>query len=112
MAPSPALPPNLAYKEPLRKWQIVQSFDTADDCEDSLGRFFEQARAKRALNMLEPAYWDYMFALCIASDDPRSNENWLPARAADEVLLSVSRVNQVKLGNPGMECCLHFGRFP
>ena len=56
MAPSPALPPNLAYKEPLRKWQIVQSFDTADDCEDSLGRFFEQARAKRALNMLEPAY--------------------------------------------------------
>lgn len=70
IAPSPALPPGLAYKEPLRKWQILQSFDAADDCEGSLESSFEQSRSKRALNMLEPAYRDYMFALCIASDDP------------------------------------------
>jgi hypothetical protein len=27
------------------------------------------------LNMLEPAYRDYMFAECVASDDPRLKEN-------------------------------------
>jgi hypothetical protein len=55
----------------LRKWQIVQGFDSADDCEHFLSTFFEHSRQKKGLNMLEPAYRDYMFAECIASDDPR-----------------------------------------
>jgi len=71
MIPSSTLPPGVAYKEPLRKWQIVQGFDTADDCNDFLHTFFEGSRQKQALNMLEPAYRDYMFANGIATDDPR-----------------------------------------
>jgi hypothetical protein len=71
MIPPSTLPPSAAYKEPLRKWQIVRGFDTADDCQDFLGNFFEDSQQKQALNLLEPAYRDYMFAECIASDDPR-----------------------------------------
>jgi len=74
MIPSSTLPPGVAYKGPLRKWQIVRGFDTADDCQDFLGSFFEDSRQKQALNMLEPAYRDYMFAECVASDDPRLKE--------------------------------------
>lgn len=69
--PSSTLPPGVAYKEPLRNWKIVRGFDTADDCDDFLSTFFEQAREKQGLNILEPAYRDYMFAECVASDDPR-----------------------------------------
>ena len=36
--------------------------------------FFEDSRQKVALNMLKPAYRDFMFAECIASDDPRLKE--------------------------------------
>ena len=64
----------VAYKEPLSKWQIVRGFDTADDCNDFLSTFFEGSQQKQALNMLEPAYRDYMFAECIASDDSRLKE--------------------------------------
>ena len=71
MTPSSTLPRGVAYKEPLRKWQIVRGFDTAEDCEDFLSTFFENSREKEALNMLEPAYRDYMFAECVATDDPR-----------------------------------------
>jgi len=74
VTPSSTLPPNVAYKEPLRNWQIVRGFDTADDCEDFLSTFFDQSREKQALNMLEPAYRDYMFARCVATDDPRLKE--------------------------------------
>jgi hypothetical protein len=69
--PSSTLPPGVAYKEPLSRWQIVRGFDTADDCNDFLSSFFEDSRQKQALSLLEPAYRDYMFAECIASDDPR-----------------------------------------
>jgi hypothetical protein len=72
--PSSKLPPGVAYKEPLSKWQIVRGFDTADDCQDFLDTFFEDSHQKQALNLLEPAYRDYMFAECIASDDPRLKE--------------------------------------
>jgi hypothetical protein len=58
----------------LRKWHIVRGFDTADDCEDSRGSFFEDSRQKVALNLLEPAYRDFMFAECISTDDPRLKE--------------------------------------
>jgi hypothetical protein len=58
----------------MSKWQIVQGFDTADDCNDFLRTFFEDSRQKRALNLLEPAYRDYMFAECISTDDPRLKE--------------------------------------
>jgi hypothetical protein len=71
MIPSSALPPNIAYKQPLRKWQIVRGFDEADDCQDFLDSFFEDSRQKQSVGMLEPAYRDYMFAECVASDDPR-----------------------------------------
>jgi len=74
MIPSSMLPPGVAYKEPLRKWQIVRGFDTADDCNDFLSTFFEGSQQKQALNMLEPAYRDYMFAECVATDDPRLKE--------------------------------------
>lgn len=74
MIPPSALPSGVAYKEPLSKWQIVRGFDTADDCNDFLSTFFEGSQQKQALNMLEPAYRDYMFAECIASDDPRLKE--------------------------------------
>jgi hypothetical protein len=52
----------------------VRGFDTADDCNDFLSTFFEGSQQKQALNMLEPAYRDYMFAECIASDDSRLKE--------------------------------------
>ena len=71
MIPSSGLPPNVSYKQPLRKWQIVRSFDNAEDCQDSLDEFFEQSRQKKSVDMLEPAYRDFMFAECVASDDPR-----------------------------------------
>jgi hypothetical protein len=74
MTPSSIFPPSVAYNKPLRKWQIVRGFDTADACEDFLNTFFEESQVKRALNMLEPAYRDYMFAECVASDDPRLKE--------------------------------------
>ena len=74
MIPSSTLPPGVAYKEPLRKWRIVRGFDTADDCQDFLGTFSEDSQQKQALNMLEPAYRDYMFAECVATDDPRLKE--------------------------------------
>jgi hypothetical protein len=69
--PSSTLPPGIAHKEPFRKWQIVRGFDSADDCEDFRSAFFEHSRQKHGLNVLEPAYRDYMFAECIATDDPR-----------------------------------------
>ena len=72
--PTSTRPPNVAYKAPLRSWQIVRGFNTADACEDFLSGFFEQSREKQSLNMLEPAYRDYMFAKCVASDDPRFKE--------------------------------------
>ena len=72
--PSSTLPPSVAYKEPLARWQIVRGFDTADPCEDFLNTFFEESREKQSLSMLEPAYRDYMFAKCVASDDPRFKE--------------------------------------
>jgi hypothetical protein len=74
MTPPSTLPPDLSYKAPLRKWLIVRGFDTADDCEDSRSSFFEESRQKVGLNMLEPAYRDFMFAECVASDDPRLRE--------------------------------------
>ena len=69
--PSSNLPPGVAYKAPLSKWQIVRGFDTADNCQDFLDSFFENSHQKQALNLLEPAYRDYMFAKCVATDDPR-----------------------------------------
>jgi hypothetical protein len=74
IVPSSRLPPGLAYKEPLRKWQVVRGYDSADDCQDSLDAFFEDSQQKQALNLLEPAYRDYMFAKCVATDDPRLKE--------------------------------------
>ncbi|HTQ23998.1 MAG TPA: hypothetical protein VMI09_04830 [Candidatus Binataceae bacterium] len=74
ITPPSTLPPDVSYKAPPRKWHIVRGFDTADDCDDFLGSFFEGSQQKQALNMLEPAYRDYMFAECIASDDPRLKE--------------------------------------
>jgi hypothetical protein len=74
VTPPSTLPPDVSYKAPLRKWRIVRSFDTADDCEDSRSSFFEESRQKVALNMLEPTYRDFMFAECIATDDPRLKE--------------------------------------
>jgi hypothetical protein len=71
MIPSSTLPSGVAYKKPLSKWLIVRAFDTADDCQDFLATFFEDSRQKQALNLLEPAYRDYMFAECVATDDPR-----------------------------------------
>jgi hypothetical protein len=74
ITPPSTLPPDVSYKAPLRRWHIVRGFDTADDWEDSRSSFFEDSRQKVALNMLEPAYRDFMFAECIASDDPRLKE--------------------------------------
>ncbi len=75
MIPPAALPPGVAYKQPLRKWQILRVFDTADSCEDFLSTFFEDSQLKQSLNTLEPAYRDYMFAECVATDDPRLKGN-------------------------------------
>jgi len=50
MVPPSTLPPGVAYKEPLSKWQIVRGFDTADDCRDFLGTFSEDSKQKQALN--------------------------------------------------------------
>ena len=72
--PSSTLPLGIAHREPFRKWQTVRGFDSADDCEDFRSAFFEQSRQKHGLNVLEPAYRDYMFAECVATDDPRLKE--------------------------------------
>ena len=74
ITPSSMLPPDVSYKAPLRKWRIVRGFDTADDCQESLGTFSEDSQQKQALNMREPAYRDCMFAECVATDDPRLKE--------------------------------------
>lgn len=71
MIPRSTLPANVAYKKPLSTWQTIQAFDTAEQCQDYLSNFFQRSREKAALNMLEPAYRDFMFAQCVASDDPR-----------------------------------------
>jgi hypothetical protein len=71
MVPQSTLPANVAYKRPLSTWQTIQAFDTAEECQDYLSTFFQRSREKAALNMLEPAYRDFMFAQCVASDDPR-----------------------------------------
>jgi len=100
---------------PVSRWTVWESYDSAQEREENRRVLAGAARAPLENPADDPKGTGrraLLKMLCIASDDPRSNENWLPARAADEVLLSVSRVNQVKLGNPGMECCLHFGRFP
>ena len=75
ITPSSTLPPSVAHREPLRKWQIVRGFDSANDCEDFRSTFFERSRQKQGLNVLEPTYRDYMFAECIATDDPRLKED-------------------------------------
>jgi hypothetical protein len=72
--PSTVAPDVSYYKAPSRKWHIVRDFNTADDCEDSRSSFFEHSRRKVALNMLEPAYRDFVFAECIATDDPRQGK--------------------------------------
>ncbi len=64
-------PTRYAYKRPLSQWRIVQSFDDADACQDYASTFFDSARQERAMGVLNPVYRDYMFAQCIASDDPR-----------------------------------------
>jgi len=60
-----------AYKQPYSSWQIVRGFDEADDCEKFKNNFTGSSREKAASGSLEPAYRDYMFAQCLASNDPR-----------------------------------------
>ena len=62
---------NEAYKQPYATWQIVRGFDQADDCEKFKNTFMGSSREKVATGVLEPAYRDYMFAQCLASNDPR-----------------------------------------
>ena len=71
MVPPANLSKTDAYKQPLNRWVIVRSFDTADDCEDFQDTFFESSREAETLGTLSPAHRDYMFATCVASDDPR-----------------------------------------
>jgi hypothetical protein len=69
----PSIPPGspLGYKRPLSQWQVVRAFDNAEQCEEYKGTFFDSARQERAFGVLAPAYRNYMFAQCVASDDPR-----------------------------------------
>jgi hypothetical protein len=69
--PPSNLSPTNAYKQPLNSWPIIRSFDSADDCEDFKGTFVESSHQQRAFGVLNPSYRDYMFAQCIATDDPR-----------------------------------------
>ena len=71
MVPPSTLSKSYAYKQPLNQWQVVQAFDDADACEDFKDNFFESSRQERTLGVLNPAYRDYMFAECVATDDPR-----------------------------------------
>jgi hypothetical protein len=71
MVPPSKLSATNAYKQSLNRWQVVQGFDTADGCEDFRLDFFQSARQERTLGVLNPAYRDYMFAQCVATDDPR-----------------------------------------
>jgi len=75
MVPPSNLSQTSAYKQPLSRWVIVRSFDTADSCEDFKDTFFESSRQAWTLGVLNPAYRDYMFAACAASDDPRLKGN-------------------------------------
>lgn len=69
----PSIPPGTThgYKRPLSQWRLVQAFDSADQCEEFKNTFFESSREQRTLGVLNPAYRNYMFADCFASDDPR-----------------------------------------
>ncbi|HEY2107479.1 MAG TPA: hypothetical protein VGH29_16895 [Candidatus Binataceae bacterium] len=71
MVPPAKLSKSYAYKQPLNRWQVVQGFDDADSCADFRDNFFESSRQQRTLGVLNPAYRDYMFAQCVATDDPR-----------------------------------------
>jgi hypothetical protein len=64
-----------SYKLPLSRWVIVQRFDGIEDCQDFEATFFDSSRQAQALGVLDPAYRDYMFAECIATDDPRLKGN-------------------------------------
>ena len=71
LLPPSKFPRTDAYKKPLGAWEIVRGFDTADDCEDFKESFFESSRQSDSLGTLDPAYRDYMFSQCVATDDPR-----------------------------------------
>ena len=71
LIPPTGVPVGEAYKRPYNTWRIVRGFEQADDCEDFKDSFIESSREKAATGVLEPAYRDYMFAQCLASNDPR-----------------------------------------
>lgn len=71
LIPPTALAPTAVQSEPLSTWQIVRGFDHADDCEDFKGDFVHNSALKHSLNTLKPNYRYYMYAQCIASNDPR-----------------------------------------
>lgn len=71
LIPPAAIEPTAVQNEPMSTWQIVRGFDHADDCEDFKNDFVHDSAQKHTLNTLEPNYRYYMYAQCIASNDPR-----------------------------------------
>jgi hypothetical protein len=71
LIPSATIEPAAVQNEPLSSWQIVRGFDHSDDCEDFKNDFVRGSAQKHALSALEPNYRYYMYAQCIASNDPR-----------------------------------------
>jgi hypothetical protein len=71
LIPPAGLNPTAVQNEPLSTWQIVRGFDHSDDCEDYKDDFVRSSAQKHSLSALEPNYRYYMYAECIASNDPR-----------------------------------------
>jgi hypothetical protein len=79
IVPSSRLARNDAYKQPLNRWQVVQTFDDQDSCEQFRDNFFDSSRQERSVGVLNPQYRDYMFARCVAIDAPGVQTGQPPA---------------------------------
>ena len=63
---------------PVREWQILESFDSASDCENMKGKLV--MRGDKAMDREKASSYKEAFAIastqavCIATDDPRLKE--------------------------------------
>jgi hypothetical protein len=85
MVPSDS--PTARWTDPLAKWQVYRSYDSAEECQAAIdayrnvlteheqdhSRFDNLTPQQRDEEITKEAEWEWMFgpAQCIASDDPR-----------------------------------------
>ena len=62
--------PTPDYQEPLSKWSVEDTFDTAQECKDEIKHRIQRAESVAIENEKQ---WAYSLQ-CTASDDPRLKE--------------------------------------